>query len=150
MYLEFGTDRDGRPWCWEYNLRRGVSKKKKEPNDIIYKKIEDLRISDTGDFVFEPEAYHRRATPHELGLLWDKKLADRIPVQKVYSARPEHLRAGKSLKQCNEDAGRPDPAKPERGALQGVRSSSGSSRDGHDARGECLFCVLCPSSVDLS
>ena len=114
MYLEFGTDRDGRPWCWEYNLRRGVSTKQKEPNDIIYKKLEDLRISDTGDFVFEAESHHRRATPHEIGLLWDKKLEDRIPVQQVYTARPQHLRAGKSLKQCNQDAGRPDPAKPER------------------------------------
>ena len=109
LFLEHGVDRYGMPWIWEYGLRRAKSTKFKEPNDCVFKKLEDLRITPEGDLVFDPVSHVRKPTPHELSMLWDKKLRERIVMERVDVPRPAHLVPGKSLEAGCAEAKKPFP-----------------------------------------
>ena len=69
LFVEHGVDENGRPFVWEYTLKRTYTNREKEPGDTMFRRLEDAGISASGLVTFNEMEWTRKATPRELSTL---------------------------------------------------------------------------------
>ena len=87
LLLEWRIDKHGNPQIWEYGLRKTDTSKVKEPCQTLYRRIEDARVTDQGQVVFDDLDYARQPNTKELSIALADLRRDRDPEMAVWARK---------------------------------------------------------------